>query len=113
MTSCQVLKLRSVNFTVNATESYLKDFTQQSSAMISCVTLNLFNQWAHKKQKQASKNSRYHFQNNNQNVFEGPLIIFIFFCFEFDKGHKKNLQIITQSLTQSSTTLVADIQSAD
>lgn len=39
-------------------------------------------------------------------------MIFIFFCFEFDKGDK-NLQIIAQSLTQSSTTLVADIQSAD
>lgn len=112
MTSCQVLKLRSLNFSVNVTESYLKDFTQQSSAIISCVTLNLFAQWAHKKKKRASKNSRYHLQNNNQNVFEGPLMIFIFFCFEFDKGDK-NLQIIAQSLTQSSTTLVADIQSAD
>lgn len=108
MTSCQVLKLRSLNFTLNATECYIKDFTQQSSAIISCVTLNLFALWAHNKQKQASKNFSYHLQNNNQNVFE----CIMFFCFEFDKGDK-NLQIIAQSLTQSSTTLVADIQSAD
>lgn len=112
MTSCQMLKLRSLIFTLNATKSYLKDFTEQSSAIISCVTLNLFALCVHKKQKWASKNSRYHLQHNNQNVFEGPLIIFIFFCFEFDKGDK-NLQIIAQSLTQSSNSLVADIQSAN
>ena len=37
----------------------------------------------------------------------------IVFCFEFEKGEKNTLQIIAQSLTQSGTTLVADIQTAD